>query len=101
MEWADFTVFALHLPVDTRAASKVQLWGRCHYEDGCADPEAQLLGHRSPPGYPIPRWPGESVSYLVQLLGPGGKACMLGSQASRSLGSVLLLIVLEQKERAP
>ena len=40
------------------------------------------------------------ASYLVELAGPCGKACIMGPQAMVSLGSVLKCIFLEQKERA-
>lgn len=40
------------------------------------------------------------ASYLVELAGPCGKACIMGPQAMVSLGSLLKCIFLEQKERA-
>lgn len=39
------------------------------------------------------------VGYLVALLGPCRKACIMGSQAMLSLGSILQCIFLQQKKR--
>ena len=62
----------------------------------------------SPSAFPglLPDTPAPSglsmvvASYLVELAGPCGKACIMGPQAMVSLRSVLKCIFIEQKERA-
>lgn len=64
---------------------------------GCGRTQKQNGWAHAPPT----RRPGllRVLSYLVQLPGPGGQACILGAQARRSLGGILPLVVLGQKER--
>lgn len=64
----------------------------------CHSPGAQLLVTWPLPTLPAPSGLLTVLSYLVQLLGPCGKSCILGCQATRSLGGTLLSILLGQRK---